>query len=479
VFNPEHGPRTDFCTIRLPIEGGRLPTRLVDTDGLDTPLQVLERGLHAPQDIRERVVAGFVAPEVPGFGYRSFRIEYADTAVVGARHASPAGAPFIENDLFRVEASAEDGTLTLIDKRTGVTYRGLNHFVDGGERGDEYTYCPPRNDDMIDGPVSPAAIRVIESGPARHALEIRMTHSLPAGLSADRTARSDDQVDCEIISRVSLYPGVARIDIETEIDNRAEDHRLRVHFPTGIRTDHTNAEQHFGVVQRPAAVPEDDGTWFETPVGTYPQKTFVDVSDGERPDGRPSGRGLMISNRGLPEYEALEEADGTVTIALTLLRCVGWLSRHDLSTRKTGHAGPGMETPGAQMPGRWTFNYSIIPHEGGWENAYAEAHRFVRPLRAIRTRGGDSTLPASDSLVDVKPADLILSALKQAEDGGAVLRLYNIGSEPVRGHVRLNAACGKIERVNLNEEEPQPLDVHDGHVELSLRPNEITTLKFS
>ena len=26
------------------------------------------------------------------------------------------------------------------------TYRGLNRFVDGGERGDEYTYCPPDND---------------------------------------------------------------------------------------------------------------------------------------------------------------------------------------------------------------------------------------------------------------------------------------------------------------------------------------------
>ena len=78
-------------------------------------------------------------------------------------------------------------------------------------------------------------------------------------------------------------------------------------------------------------------------------------------------------------YDELEP-DGTITIALTLLRCVEWLSRDDLSTRR-GHAGPGMHTPGAQMQGRWKFQYSLIPHEGAWENAYTHAHQFVHGRR--------------------------------------------------------------------------------------------------
>ncbi len=499
VFNSENGPRTDFCTIRLPLEGGKIPLRLVDANGREVQLQITERGLHAPQDARER---GFVAPEVPPFDYRSFRVEYNDTLSVGAgagrggggQHAAPNGAAFIETDLFHVEAGPEDGTLSVTDKHTGATYTGLNRFVDDGDRGDEYNYCPPASDDILDKPAAPPQIGVIERGPARQSLQVRMTYRLPTALSGDRHARSDDRVDCDIVTRVSLYPGVPRIDIETEVENRAQDHRLRVHFPTGIVADHTFAEQHFGVVQRPVAVSEDDGTWFETPVGTYPQKSFVDVSD--------SKRGLMIANRGLPEYQALQEADGTITIALTLLRCVGWLSRADLSTRKTAHAGPGMETPGAQMPGRWKFNYSIIPHEGrlpagrqGWQNAYAEAHNFVRPLRAIRV-SGRAPLPAHpealegraepqrrlqrDSFLEIEPPELALSTLKPAEDGGGtVLRVYNIADEPVQGRVRLNAAFGRVERVNLNEEEPQPLDASAGNVELSLRPNEIVTLKFT
>jgi alpha-mannosidase len=297
-----------------------------------------------------------------------------------------------------------------------------------------------------------------------------MTYSLPVSLTADRRGRSEERVECEIVTRVSLYPSVARLDIESEVENRARDHRLRVHFPTGIRAECSHAEQHFGVVSRPIGVPAHDDTWFETPVATYPQRAFVDISDGER--------GLMLANRGLPEYEAFEEPDGTITLALTLLRCVEWLSRDDLATRR-GHAGPGMHTPGAQMQGRWKFHYSLIPHEGGWETAFAEVHRFARRLRAIRTSRGDGTLPPSGSLVEIEPPEVILSALKLAEDGdGVSARVYNIADREVSGSMTLHGASGAVEKVNLNEEDTATANTEDGRTILSLRPNEIATFKF-
>ena len=52
-----------------------------------------------------------------------------------------------------------------------------------------------------------------------------------------------------------------------------------------------------------------------------------------------------------------------------------------------------MHTPGAQMQGRWKFQYSLIPHEGGWQNAFEHAHNFARPMRAIRTSRGRGELP--------------------------------------------------------------------------------------
>jgi mannosylglycerate hydrolase len=194
------------------------------------------------------------------------------------------------------------------------------------------------------------------------------------------------------------------------------------------------------------------------------------VSDGQR--------GLAVANRGLPEYEALQEADGTVTIALTLLRCVGWLSRTDLRTRR-GPAGPSLEAPGAQMLGRWTFHYSLIPHAGGWEASFQEAHRFARPLRAVRTGPGAGGLPPDGSLLEIEPPALVLSSLKTGEDGdGVVVRVYNTSDAPQEGRLCLLPPHAAARMVDLNEESLGTADESDGWVKLSARPNQILSVEF-
>jgi mannosylglycerate hydrolase len=469
VFNPLGAARSDFCTARVPVQGQLEPVALEGGDGGGRiPVQFLRRGRLSPLDpLPERVEVGFVASEVPAVGYRTLRVVYGQ-----GKRPPPQPARAIENEYLRVEADPSDGTLALTDKATGVTLHGLNRFADGGDAGDEYNYCPPDQDELVDAPSQPPEIHLMEAGPGRWTLEIALDYSLPQALSPDGRARSLERRPCRIVSRASLYPGVPRLDFETEVDNRAEDHRLRVHFPAGLNTDASHAEQHFGVVKRAIALPEHDSTWAETPQGTHPQKSFVDVSDGRR--------GLMLANRGLPEYEVLGGADG-VTIALTLLRCVGWLSRSWLATRPAP-AGPLVPTPGAQEQGRHLFHYSLIPHEFGWETAFLQAHRFALPPRAVFVGGGRSQVPPAGSLLSLRPESFVLSALKEAEDGqGLIVRLYNIADQPVEGEVRLDSAFGgwqAVERANLNEETLGAAEVRDGWVWLSLRRNEIATLRF-
>lgn len=463
VYNSENGPRTDIATVRLSVRDG-LPAAMRDADGNETPVQVIERGGTSPLDKRERVLAAFVASGVPGFGYKAYTPVFGGISLPGV-----SAGRSIENETFRVTGE-DDGTLTVEDKRSGHALRRLNRFEDSGEKGDEYTYSPPDKDELVGAPKSPAQVSVTEAGPVRWTLEVRQTYSVPARIADGRNARSDVRVDIDIVSRVRLYPGVARIDIETEVENRAEDHRLRALFPSALASEDSHAEQHFGVVRRSTKAAEYDETWYERPVNTHPQKTFVDVTN--------NGRGLMIANRGLPEYEAFREDDGTATVALTLLRCISWLSRDDLPERP-GHAGPGMYTPGAQMLGRWTFEYSIIAHAGTWQNAYAEAHRFARPLRAARVSGGRGEWPAERSLLAIDHPQAVMSAAKQAEDDeGTVVRVYNIGDEAIEAKVTLEEPHGKTRVTDMNEENARGVKAKDGAVPLELRPNQIVTLKF-
>jgi mannosylglycerate hydrolase len=471
VFNPLNVERTDYCTARVPVEAGLEVVALEDGDGGSIPVQFLRRGRLEPLDpLPERVEVGFLAPQVPAVGYRALRVVYGQ-----GERPQPQPAHAIENEHFRVEADTADGSLSLTDKATGVTLRGLNRFVDGGDAGDEYNFSPPDQDELVDHPSRPPEIRLLEDGPARWTLEIALEYSLPQALAFDDyRGRSSERVPCRIVSRVSLCPGVPRLDFETEVDNQAGDHRLRVHFPAGLHTDVSRAEQHFGVVRRPIAVEEHDATWAEVPQGTYAQKAFVDVNDGRR--------GLTLANSGLPEYEVLDAPDG-VTIALTLLRCVGWLSRSWMRTRPV-QAGPLIPTPGAQERGRHLFHYSLIPHEGGWEAAFSQAHRFAVPPRAVFAAAGKGQLSPMGSLLSARPESFVLSTLKEAEDAdarsgqGLIVRLYNTADQPAEGEVRLDVPWQAVERVNLNEEPLGPAEVRDGWVRLSLRPNEIATLRF-
>jgi alpha-mannosidase len=120
----------------------------------------------------------------------------------------------------------------------------------------------------------------------------------------------------------------------------------------------------------------------------------------------------------------------------------------------------------------------LIPHNGGWQQAFAEAHAFAVPLRG-RAATGKGKEPAQAALLEITSPKLVLSGLKFAEDGdGIIVRLYNIDDRPVRARLRLNEPHDAAEFVNLNEERIAKAAEKDGWVSLALRRNEIVSLRF-
>ena len=74
----------------------------------------------------------------------------------------------------------------------------------------------------------------------------------------------------------------------------------------------------------------------------------------------------MLMNKGLPEYEAFNE-NGRTKMAITLLRCVGEISKKFIRTRK-GMGGWTIYADGGQCLGDYSFEYGVIPHRGTWES---------------------------------------------------------------------------------------------------------------
>jgi len=302
--------------------------------------------------LTNRCYISLLARNVPSLGYKVYYFNVGDGTE--PKVSRELGALVLENEYFRV-IPASNGSLSIFDKKTKTLYQRCNTFVDGGDAGDEYTYSPPARDTIISTVGRKAHITWQESGSVTSTLRIETSLHLPINLTEDGQERSEEVAECSITSYVSLSKELRRIDIRTVVENRMRNHRLRALFPCGIQTDTSYSEGAFHVISRSVEPPKSD-VGREELVGTNPQKSFVDVNNGRI--------GLAIANRGLPEYEIVEE-DGKAVIALTLLRSIGAISQKGLLTRK-GLVGPPISTPNAQCIGRYEFFYSIIPHRGDW-----------------------------------------------------------------------------------------------------------------
>jgi alpha-mannosidase len=289
-------------------------------------------------------------------------------------------------------------------------------FEDEPDVGDLYTFCPG------------GAVRTAELVGTRAGNGLVLEHELP-GVRIETTIRRRKGLDF--------------VELTSVVENEAEDHRLRVLVRSADGVDEVRAESQFAVVRRPLGLPPPRATWAEPPVPTA--HTLGAIGLGS----------LVLLTKGLPEYEA--SANG---LRLTLLRCVGTISRPaGLATRPTS-AGPDIATPDGQCRGRHVLEYAL--RFDGDELSNAALVRASQDYRTDFLRGDPFEPPLELG------GDVAFSCLKQSEDGsGLVLRVFNPNPQPEVLSLSLPAR-----RIRLDEEE----DVEGG---LELAPGEIATLKLA
>jgi alpha-mannosidase len=382
-----------------------------------------------PWTLRARRLRLLIDATVPGCGVAALDLHFdgpAGTPTV--RDPVRAGARWLENGALRVDVNA-DGTVDVQDKRSGIRYPRCLELEDTGDVGDEYTYCPPERDRCVtSADARGVRVSVVEQGPLRAGLRVELWLPLPRAATADRRARDLDNVETPVCVELRLASGAERIEATISVHNAARDHRLRVRFSTATPALGARADSAFALVERPAAPPPAPPGAREDAVATAPLLSLVDAGD--------TRAGLSLFADGLTEYE-LEAGDEGV-IALTLLRCVGFLSRDDLATRR-GHAGPGLPTPGAQCPGAHTFRVALQPRGAPPEahDLFAAARAFLSPPRVFAHAGGCGSVIAPHTFLEVE-GDVVPSACTLARDGEAVLvRAFNPAPREARASLRL------------------------------------------
>lgn len=377
---------------------------------------------HVPFRVRlvqPPVTEVLVRASAPGYGWSMWAPAALDVEPVVASGSG------LVNGLVRVEIDPVTGTFSV----DGLA--GFDRLVDDGDHGDTYNYSPPADDVVVDTPDS-VQVEVLEAGPLRGRLQVVRRYRWPERVDDEARARVGS-VPVEVVTTIEVRAGERLVRVTTAFDNRCRDHRLRAWFPLPDPAAPTSvAECAFGMVERGR---EAEGGPTEKPLPTFPSRRFVQAG------------GLTVVHEGLLEYELVGPS-----LALTLLRATGMLSRVEMTNRPLA-AGPPDVLEGAQVQGRHVLRYGVAV---GDVDPYALVDDAYLPLEVVSTEG-TGTLPASGSGLTVRGAEV--SALRRVDGGALELRVFN----PSAGTTTVEVPGRQGRLVDLRG---RPLGPFDGAFEL-------------
>ena len=428
-----------------------------DDKGNTYPAQVVAGKLFPP-GYRSKVA--FVVDNMPAGGYKTF---YVDTEKPGVLNDEiPFSDNTFETDYFKVKIDARSGDIvSLVDKATGKEY-----VKAGGKLNTLRMYNEMKKGEMKSWLINSSTTREdatavnggvkISNGPVRACVEVEKTWG-----------KSRFKV------RTYIYRSLPRIDYDVNVrwletgSDSTESPMLRAVFPIDMTGSRFYCQVPFNVVERPAdgmlggkPTPEElknreDPRTVERADGQeVPAQKWVDVSDGQY--------GFALLNRSKYGH-CFDKGE----LRLTLMRSAGHPDIY-----------PNL--------GNFNIEYSIMPHQGDWTNGVlAAGEDFNVPVYAaeplstsLEKKGAD--MPAEQSLIAVDKANVMLSAVKKAEDGNElIVRLCEMTGKETPVHLTLPKAVSGVRRLTLLEYpfEGASKAVCKGQgIDVTLKSHEIVTL---
>jgi alpha-mannosidase len=324
----------------------------------------------------------FRAP-LPAFGYRQFRLRKG-SAAQGVAVEVRASNEALENDHLRVTFSP-DGTIGIFDKDVG---QEIFEGPAGGARAvvlddpsDTWSHDVRAYEKEI-GAFREATSRVLENGPVRGRVRMRAHY----GASVLET----DWI---------LYAGDQTLEARCSLDWHERLKMLKFSFPVDVQGPRSTYEIAFGFIERKTDGHENPG------------QRWIDLT------GKRAGReyGLAIINDAKYGYSVLN---------------------NDLRLSITRGAVYAQHRPAALLPNRdylWqdqgiqTFRMWLVPHVGPWPGARLtqRAEEFTAPVPVLYQGIHGGSRPQSASFLSVDVSNVVVSALKKAEEGEElILRCY-------------------------------------------------------
>jgi alpha-mannosidase len=429
IFNSLAWPRKDLVEFAVQMPGGlKDGVSVVDGQNHTWPSQVLSTNA-ATSTIRL-----LVEPEsVPSLGYALLR-------VVSGRRDFPTDLSAhdltLDNAALRVVVDSKSGCITsLYDKRAkfesiaaGACGNELIAFHDNPKQYDAWNIDSDfeKSFTRLD---SADSVQLVETGPLRATIRVTRTWQ-----------------ESKFVQDIRLYAGLDRVDVANDIDWHETHILLKAAFPLAASSAHATYEIPYGSIERPTT---RNNSW-EAAKFEVPALRWADLGD--------SAHGFSLINESKYGYDAKDNV-----LRISLLRSPTW------------------PDPDADR-GHHHFAYSLYPHAGDWKQALTvrRGYEFNSPLTALAVNPHAGASPAWNSFISVEQENVVLTALKKAEDGDALLlRFYEWAGKNSEVHFTLPPGATSARLTNLMEQpEGAALAVSsDGKITVPVHPFEIVSVR--
>jgi alpha-mannosidase len=439
VYNSLSWPRTDVVELEAQLPAPAQRVEVVDSTGHIALSQLLKLD---PETHRARLL---LLASIPPLGYTTYFVHAASSKAPATESKLKASADTLENEFIRVKIDAASGCMTsLFDKRSQTEALAPAETDTGGPKN---RICGNLLQTFVDKPKQWDAWNIDADFEKQHwdldhADEVKLLESGP--LRAVIQVKNHFQ-NSTFVRDITMYAGVPRVDVKTRADWHEKHILLKVAFPVSAHNDKATFEIPFGSVQRPTT----RNTPAERAQFEVPAERWADISDAKH--------GFSLLNDCKYGYDA----KGNV-LRLSLLRSPEWPDPH-------------------ADEGQHDFTYSLYPHGGTWQEAETIRRGYELNYQPVSftAEKHEGALSAEYSFFQVQPDNVIITAIKKAEDDDSlILRFYEWAGKTTDVKLHVPPAAQQASDADLMEKASASLPLENGVVTVHTGPFEIKTVRL-
>jgi alpha-mannosidase len=437
VFNSLAWPRTETLELKVQLPGAANDAAVFDLGKGGYPQQMVSA------DSATNQFTLLVSVKVPALGYTVLRasgVSLIDGGLPNLQLKQTPSAFILDNGVLQLTIDKQNGCMTqletsqIIQSMSSYLQRNacgnqLQTYVDQPKQYDAWNIDPGTLDGTMTPIMSLDSIKVVADGPLRKMVRIT------------RTWQSS-----KFVQDISLDDGADFVRVDSDIDWHETHVLLKAAFPLAASSGKATYEIPYGAIQRPTT---RNNSW-EKAQFEVPALRWADLGDDKQ--------GVSILNDSKYGYDAVGN-----TLRLTLLRSPTW------------------PDPDADR-GPQHFTYEIYPHTGTWQQAETvhRGYELNTPLTAQQVFPHTGSLPPTHSFASVDEPNIILSAVKKAEDSDALIfRVYDATGKGGPMHLHVPPGATGAAEVNLMEAPvagAPAVAIEKDMITLAIKPWEIRTI---